>query len=111
MKISRIEDYKDGWFIGAFEPSAYKTDLFEVCYKTHSKGDKWDIHYHKTAVEINHLVKGEMIIQGKRLKSGDVFVLYPYEIADPEFLTDCVLVIVKTPSDTNDKYIIKPTNI
>ena len=48
-----------------------------------------------------------MIIQGKELNSGDVFVLYPYEVADPEFLEECTVIIVKTPSNTSDKYIIK----
>ena len=35
MEINRIENMKDGWFVGNFEPSAFKTDLFEVCYKFH----------------------------------------------------------------------------
>lgn len=111
MKISRIENYEGGWFVGDFVPSAYKTTAFEVCYKTHPKGDKWDTHYHKSAVEINYLVEGEMIIQGKCLKSGDIFVLYPYEVADPEFLTECRLIIIKAPSDTKDKYIVKSISI
>ena len=106
MKITKIEDYKDGWFIGNFEPSAIKTDQFEVCYKIHKKGEKWNTHYHKVGTEINYLIKGEMVIQDKKLTSGDVFVIYPYEIANPIFLTDCALVIVKTPSDTKDKYVV-----
>jgi len=106
MDIKRFEDYKGGWYIGNFEPSAYKTEEFEVCYKTHTAGEKWDAHYHKLGTEINFLIEGEMIIQGKKIQSGDVFTLYPYEIADPEFLTDCKLIIVKTPSNTKDKYII-----
>jgi len=26
MKVNRIENMKGGWFVGNFEPSAYKTD-------------------------------------------------------------------------------------
>lgn len=107
MEVSTIKDYIGGWFIGNFKPSAFKTELFEVCYKVHPKGDKWDTHYHKNATEINYLIEGEMIIQGRILRSGDVFVIHPYEIADPEFVTDCRLVIVKTPSDVEDKYIVQ----
>jgi len=106
MDIKKFSDYKGGWYIGNFEPSAYKTEEFEVCYKIHTAGEKWDAHYHKLGTEINFLIEGEMIIQGKKIKAGDVFTLYPYEIADPEFLTDCKIIIVKTPSNTNDKYII-----
>lgn len=107
MKITKFEDYKGGWFVGDFEPTAFKTKDFEVCYKQHKAGEKWDTHYHKIGTEINVLIEGEMIIQNQHLVKGDVFVIYPFEIADPEFLTDCTVLIVKTPSDTNDKYVIK----
>lgn len=102
MKLSRIEDYVGGWFVGNFEPTAYKTDQFEVSYKFHPKGQEWDIHYHDIITEINLVVRGKMILQGKELKTGDVFILEPYEIADPEFLEDTEIVCVKTPS-VNDK--------
>jgi len=102
MKISRIEDYIGGWFVGNFEPTAYKTDQFEVSYKLHPKGQEWDIHYHNIVTEINVVVRGKMILQGKELKTGDVFILEPYEIADPEFLEDTEIICVKTPS-VNDK--------
>jgi quercetin dioxygenase-like cupin family protein len=106
MEINRIENMKDGWFVGNFEPSAFKTDLFEVCYKFHEKGEKWDTHYHKIGTEINYLVKGKMIIQDKELNEGDIFILKPYEIANPEFIEDCTVLIIKTPSVAGDKYII-----
>ena len=102
MKLSRIEDYIGGWFVGNFEPTAYKTDQFEVSYKLHPKGQKWDIHYHSIVTEINVVVRGKMILQGEELKTGDVFILEPYEIADPEFLEDTEIICVKTPS-VNDK--------
>lgn len=110
MDISRFEDYKNGWFVGNFEPAAFKTEDFEVCFKKHKKGEIWETHYHKVGTEINLLVDGEMIIQDKVIKKGDVFVIYPYEIADPIFITDCTVLIIKTPSNTKDKYIIKKMN-
>ena len=48
-----------------------------------------------------------MILQGKELKTGDVFILEPYEIADPEFLEDSKVLVIKTPSDTKDKFVIE----
>jgi quercetin dioxygenase-like cupin family protein len=106
MDIIKMETMMGGWFIGNFEPSAYKTDQFEVCYKHHLKGEKWETHYHKEGTEINYLVNGKMIIQNKELNTGDIFILKPYEIADPIFIEDCTVLIVKTPSVSGDKYII-----
>lgn len=99
-----MKDMKGGWFIGDFEPTTYKTNQFEVCYKYHSKGEKWDTHYHKMGTEINYLVKGKMTIQNRDLSEGDIFILKPYEIADPVFLEDCIVLIVKTPSIPGDKF-------
>ena len=58
MKILNIKDMHDGWFIGGFEPTAYHTKDFEVNYRTHPAGQKWDMHYHTTTTEINLLVSG-----------------------------------------------------
>jgi len=107
MKISRIEEYKGGWYVGGFLPTCYSTKEFEVAFKSHKMNEECDHHFHKIGTEINLIVKGEMIIQGKKLSTGDIFIIYPYEIADPVFLTDCDIVVIKTPSDTTDKYIIK----
>jgi hypothetical protein len=102
MNIYRIEDMIGGWFVGDFEPTCYKTKDFEVSYKLHPEGQLWDTHYHTDVTEINLLIRGRLILQGKELISGDIFTLQPYEIADPIFLEDTEIVCVKTPSK-NDK--------
>ena len=104
MNITKITDYVRGWFIGNFEPSLLKTPDFEVGVLKHTKGEKWPAHYHKSSVEYNVLVDGKMIIQGKELNSGDVFVFEKGEVADPIFLEDCTVVVVKVPSIPNDKF-------
>jgi hypothetical protein len=48
-----------------------------------------------------------MKMHGKILNPGDIFILYPYEIADPEFITDCEVVCVKVPGITNDKVVVE----
>ena len=106
MDILKMKDMKGGWFIGNFEPTAFKTEEFEVCYKQHTKGEQWDTHYHKEGTEINYLVDGKMIIQNKELNKGDIFILHPFEIADPIFLEDCMVLIIKTPSKPGDKFTI-----
>jgi quercetin dioxygenase-like cupin family protein len=107
MQIFKIEDMKKGWFIGDFEPSAFKTSLFEVGTTLHPKGSSWDTHYHKDSTEITFLLSGKMKIQDQILVSGDVFVIPPYEIADPEFLEDCRVIVIKTPSAPGDKHIVE----
>lgn len=103
MEILKLADMKGGWFVGDFKPTAYKTKDFEVSYKVHKKDEQWDCHYHMYVTEINLLVSGRMIMQEKELKAGDIFILKPYEIADPLFLEDCHIVCVKTPSVAGDK--------
>ena len=100
----RIEEFHRGWFIGNFEPSVLKTDQFEVALITHIKGEQWPKHYHAVATEYNLLVSGSMRICGQQIQPGDVFVLEPNEVADPEFLEDCKVVCVKVPSIKGDKY-------
>jgi len=106
MEIFKFKDMKGGWFIGNFEPTAYKTEDFEVSYKIHKKDEKWDYHYHEKVTEINLLIQGRMIIQGQELNSGDIFILRPFELAGPIFLEDCSIVCVKTPGIVNDKVVI-----
>ena len=107
MKIYNYSEMKGGWFVGNFEPTAYKTEDFEVSYKIHPKGEIWDHHYHKVATEINFLVTGSMKILNTELKSGDIFVINPHEIADPIFHEDCHIICVKTKSVRGDKYIVE----
>ena len=103
MKIDRIENMKGGWFVGNFFPTVFQTENVEVSYKKHLKGESWDIHYHEKVTEVNLLIKGSMVLQNKKLISGDIFTLDPLEIADPEFLEDCEIVCVKLPGIANDK--------
>lgn len=99
-----IDEFYRGWFIGNFEPTLLKTDQFEVSILKHTKGEQWAKHYHAIATEYNVLLTGSMKINGEPMVEGDVFVIEPGEAAEPEFLEDCTLVCVKTPSLPGDKY-------
>ena len=95
-----------GWFIGDFEPSLLKTKDFEVAIMQHPKGQIWKAHYHAKATEYNVLLSGKMNICNRDLEAGDIFVIEPYEIADPIFYEDCTIVCVKVPGDSQDKFIV-----
>lgn len=95
---------KNGWFIGNFKPSVLQTESFEVGYLRFEKDSVHTVHTHKIATEYNLITKGKMQIQGRILSSGDIFVLYPYEIADPVYLEDTEIVCIKVPSVPDDKH-------
>lgn len=107
MEVFKIDDMQGGWYVGNFSPSAFTASDFEVCYKKHAQGEVWPKHYHKEADEINFLRSGKMIIQGTELVAGDIFILRRGEIADPVFIEDCEVFIVKTPSVPGDKFIVE----
>lgn len=107
MIIGKLDDTAGGWYVGNFDKAIYKTKGLEVSYKIHKRGEVWDWHYHEHLDEINLLVRGSMTIQGIRINPGDVFILEPLEIADPEFHEDCEIVCVKVPNFTNDKIVLK----
>lgn len=106
MRIFNGNSMIGGWFVGDFDSSVYKTKLFEVCYKIHEKGEVWPTHYHK-GVEINYLMHGRMTINNVELNAGDIFIIDPGEIAAPEFLDKCEIIVVKAPSNPEDKYIVE----
>jgi hypothetical protein len=107
MRLGRIEDTEKGWFIGDFPKAIFQSKDFEVSWRMHPAGQKWDLHYQENAIEINLLIDGEMILNGIKIIPGDIFILDPYEITDVDFIKDCSIVCVKTPSLPNDKVIVK----
>jgi quercetin dioxygenase-like cupin family protein len=104
MIIYDLSKYTRGWFVGDFSPSIFNTKDFEVGILTHKKDEIWPKHFHKIAKEINVLLEGKMIIQDKEILPGQIFVLEPWEIANPIFLEDCKVLVIKTPSIKGDKY-------
>ena len=107
MKIYKMNTMKNGWFIGNFEPSILKTSVFEVGIMNHKKGEYWPKHKHQHLEEYNYLLSGKMVIHNNELNSGDIFVIDREEVADPVFLEDCIVIVVKVPSIPGDKIIIK----
>lgn len=104
MIVDSITNYTRGWYVGDFTPSIHSTPQFEVGLLIHKKGEAWASHFHKKAREINLLIEGKMLMHGIELVAGQLFVLEPWEIADPVFLEDCKVLVIKTPSVKDDKY-------
>ena len=106
MKVFELADFWGGWFCGNFEPSVLKTDAFEIAYKTHPAGETWPTHYHRIATEINVVIKGCIRVQGQNFTAGQIFVMEPLDIADPEFIEDTDMIVIKTPSVSDDKILV-----
>jgi len=104
MQIIKLNEMTKGWFIGDFEPTTLRTKEFEVGILNFKKDEKKPPHYHKISTEYNVLLSGSFTTNGIKLEEGDIFIIYPNEIVDPEFHTDCKILCIKTPSSPNDKY-------
>lgn len=105
MDIFRLENFVRGWIVGNFEPSLLKTN-FEVGITTHQAGEKHQDHFHKNSTEINVLLQGEMIVNGKKIVQGDIFILHPYEVSIVEFITDVTVIVIRDKSDPFDKFLL-----
>ena len=104
MDVHRLEERVGGWFVGDFEPSAFRTKEVEVGYHRYTKGQEWPKHHHKIATEINYMISGEMDLNEQRIIAGDVFIIHPGESVKPIYLEDCEMIVVKVPSSPGDKY-------
>ena len=77
MRKYDFNKMKGGWFIGNFEPTAFKTTDCEVAYVKHYKDQNWEKHFHKIATEITFIIKGKIKINDEVFSSGDIFVIEP----------------------------------
>ena len=108
MTHDRLEKMVKGWFVGAFNPTAYSTDACEVAVKKYHAGEKENAHYHKIATEITLVLTGVVRMMGQTWREGDIITLSPGVETDFEAMTDAMTVVVKTPCVPNDKYLTNP---
>lgn len=104
MEYKNLQDMSKGWFVGNFDPSAFKTTDCEVAVKYYCAGESEKSHFHKIATEITVVVSGKIRMMEQEWNSGDIIILYPNEVTSFEALTDAVTTVVKVPSVLNDKY-------
>jgi len=105
MKITKLSAMTNGWFIGDFEPSLFKTKEFEVAVQRFDAGEHVDWHVHKVATEYTVIVSGKAEVNGRSVAEGDIIVFAPGEGADFRPITQVVTAVVKTPCVKGDKYL------
>lgn len=103
--ITDISKFKNGWFVGNFEPSVLKSEAVEVAFHEYPAGHKGDGHYHNIATEINLIIEGKVGFPSSViLSAGAIWIVKPGEISDAIFLEDTKLIVIKAPSVPGDKH-------
>lgn len=105
MKIAHIKDMVNGWFVGNFTPTLYKTNAVEVAVKNYKSGGYEGLHHHKVATEITIITSGKVKMNGATYMTGDIIVIEPNEATDFLAMTDAMTTVIKIPGANNDKYI------
>lgn len=103
IQSARIEDMVNGWFIGDFEPSLFKTPVVEVAVKYYKAREKVEEHYHKIVTEFIVIVEGEAQIENKHYKKGDILTIEAGTKVDFTAITDVAITVVKIPGIKDDK--------
>lgn len=102
-------DYKNfikGWLVGDFEPSLFKSKDIEVGIKHYESGFKEKSHIHKISTEFTMIIKGRAKMNNIILEEGEGIEIKPFEVANFECISDCVTLVIKRPSSTEDKYLV-----
>ena len=93
----KLEQFKGGWLIGAFDPALVSTRDVEVGIKKVAKGNAPDGHYHKIATGSGIILEGKAEDQGRIFSAGDIITLRPLQRNNTVFLEDSLILCIKAP--------------
>lgn len=105
MKTFLLREMQRGWFVGGFDPVAFKTNQCEVAVKRFLAGDTEAEHFHRVATEITVVISGTVKMFGRLWQEGDIIIVEPKDVTSFESITDSVITVVKVPGVLNDKYL------
>jgi hypothetical protein len=103
----KLDDFTKGWLVGDFTPSLFKSKDVEIGIKRYKQGDKDLKHYHKETTEYTVVISGVVLMLGRVWKQDEVIHIPPNVENEFECLEDACLLVIKTPSIVDDKYICK----
>ncbi len=103
MKLAKLSEFTNGWFLGNFNPSLFKNEDFEVCVKNFKKGDVEAAHFQRVATEVTVVLSGSVRMGDHILQVDDILTIYKDEVCDFEALSDCKVLGIKFPSLPDDK--------
>mgnify|MGYP001588869371 CR=1 FL=1 len=113
--MGKVNDFESsrGYFIGQFMAKYGRqdlvTDLIDIGWKKLTPDFKEIPHYHKIGIDINIIISGHVttIIAGKKyeLYPRDFLIVYPPTVLDDYIVhEDTEVIVIKSPSVTDDKY-------
>ncbi len=105
-KAGNIADMKNGWIIGNFVPTLFKTNDFEIAIKEYKIGDYEQKHFHQIAEEFTVIIQGEVQMNNVKFVSGDIIHVPKNCSTDFKAISDVQTVVIKIPSVKNDKFIV-----
>lgn len=103
MKKSNIAEFTRGWLIGNFEPALIKSDQLEIGVKDFAAGAREPSHHQLIATEWTVVLSGECSIGGSRVRQGEIVEIVAGESSDFRAVTNCQLLVIKSPSIPSDK--------
>ena len=105
MVKTRWKDFPGGWVAGNFDPSIIRTSYFEVGVKDYPPGSFSPKHIHHETTEWTFVLSGQCLINGELVFAGECVEIAPGESCFFESRGGCQTMVVKMPSNPEDKEI------
>ena len=102
-KKFQVDQFHQGWLIGAFSPSLVRTKEFEIGIKRFSLGQSEPCHFQKIASEITIVIEGRILLAGQECGPGEGVLIPPGVHGTFESLSPSLVIAVKIPSAPQDK--------
>ena len=103
MYSNKLSEMTRGWFVGDFEPSAYRTNEAEAGIRLLEAGYCEQAHYHRTSVKVIAVLAGKLRMFHREWLEDDIVVFEPGDISSIEALQDSKIVMLLLPGIKNDK--------
>lgn len=100
-----LNDFTKGWLVGDFDPCLFRSKDVEIGIKKYLTGDKDTKHYHKETTEYTVVLSGTVKMLDRIFNSGSIIEVKPNTWNEFECIEDAVLLVIKTPSLPNDKFL------
>jgi hypothetical protein len=106
MQRYDLKDFTGGWVAGHFEPSLMKMKDAEVAIKRYKQWHREPKHVHNLANELTIIVEGTVLMNNHIYGKDSIILINAGEATDFFTLTDVVTCVIKSPSVSDDKYIV-----
>ncbi|MCG8652816.1 MAG: hypothetical protein MI861_23455 [Pirellulales bacterium] len=100
-----LSDFVGGWLTGDFSPALVRQSTVEVAVKQFAAGQGEASHHHRVATEYTVVASGRVRMLGRQYQAGEIVQIDPGVSTDFLAEEDSIIVVLKFPSVTDDKYI------